>query len=120
MRRFPQDDVLGWRAGVHVRDLRVVLAFAFSGLTDSPQRLQVFAARNECISLHSVRSRVDAYLLLSEIVLSLLLAKFTFAPPSGKTITWNLSNVRFPSVGDNPKPSMPMMVGLYEKMGKGE
>ncbi|KAM5543445.1 hypothetical protein V8D89_002696 [Ganoderma adspersum] len=51
-----------------------------------------------------------------KIVLCLLLAKFTFAP-SGKTITWNLSNVRFPTVGNNPKPSMPMMVGLYE--GKG-
>ena len=54
----------------------------------------------------------------SEIVLSLLLAKFTFAPPSGKTITWNLSNVRFPTVGENPKPSMPMLVGLYERKGQ--
>ncbi|KAI1794335.1 cytochrome P450 [Ganoderma leucocontextum] len=49
-----------------------------------------------------------------KIVLSLLLAKFTFAP-SAKKITWNLSNVRFPSVGDSPKPSMPMMVGLYDR-----
>ena len=54
-------------------------------------------------------------LISSEIVLSHLLAKFTFAPPSGKKITWNLSNVRFPTVGDNPKPSMPMLVGLYER-----
>lgn len=52
-------------------------------------------------------------LLSLEIVLCLLLAKFTFAP-SNKKIIWNLSNVRFPTVGKNPKPSMPMMVGLYE------
>ncbi|KAH9941852.1 cytochrome P450 [Epithele typhae] len=46
-------------------------------------------------------------------VLCLLLAKFTFAW-SDKPVTWNLSNVRFPTVGNNPKPSMPMMVGLYQ------
>ncbi|TBU21584.1 cytochrome P450 [Dichomitus squalens] len=49
-----------------------------------------------------------------KVVLCLLLAKFTFAP-SGKEIKWNLSNIRFPTVGDDPKPSMPMKVGLYEK-----
>ena len=53
-------------------------------------------------------------LLSLEIVLCLLLAKFTFTP-SNKKITWNLANVRFPTVGNNPKPSMPMLVGLYER-----
>ncbi|KAI0754308.1 cytochrome P450 [Daedaleopsis nitida] len=48
-----------------------------------------------------------------KIVLCLLLAKFTFEP-SGKPITWNLSNVRFPTVGNDPTPSMPMKVGLYK------
>ena len=42
----------------------------------------------------------------------MLLAKFTFAP-SGKTIKWNLSNVRFPTVPGSSKASMPMKVGLY-------
>ncbi|EJF60519.1 cytochrome P450 [Dichomitus squalens LYAD-421 SS1] len=49
-----------------------------------------------------------------KIVLCLLLAKFTFAP-SGKKIKWNVANVRFPTVGDNPKPSMPINVGLYRR-----
>ena len=49
----------------------------------------------------------------TEAVLCLLLAKYTFAP-SGKKISWNLSNVRFPTVGDDPKPSMPMKVALYK------
>ncbi|KAI0716897.1 cytochrome P450 [Earliella scabrosa] len=48
-----------------------------------------------------------------KIVLCKLLAKFTFEP-SGKSITWNLSNVRFPTVGADPTPSMPINVGLYE------
>ena len=52
-------------------------------------------------------------ILPAEAVLCLLLAKFTFAP-SGKKIVWNLSNVRFPTVGDDSKPSMPMKVGLYK------
>ena len=50
---------------------------------------------------------------MPEIVLCKLLAKFTFEP-SGKPITWNLSNVRFPTVGADPTPSMPIKVGLYE------
>ncbi|KAI0760494.1 cytochrome P450 [Fomes fomentarius] len=49
-----------------------------------------------------------------KVVLCLLLAKFTFEP-SGKKITWNLSNVRFPTVGDSPTPSMPLKVGLYPR-----
>ncbi len=53
-------------------------------------------------------------LIISEVVLCLLLAKFTFEP-SGKKITWNLSNVRFPTVGDSPTPSMPLKVGLYPR-----
>ena len=45
----------------------------------------------------------------AEVVLCMLLAKFTFAP-SEKKIVWNLSNVRYPSAGDDPKPAMPMKV----------
>ena len=55
----------------------------------------------------------DALYSHSEAVLTLLIAKFTFEP-SGKEISWNLSNVRFPTVGGEPKPSMPMKVALYK------
>ncbi|KAI1784550.1 cytochrome P450 [Ganoderma leucocontextum] len=48
-----------------------------------------------------------------KVVLCLLLAKFTFAP-SDQKITWNLSGVRFPTVGSSMKPSLPMKVGLYK------
>ncbi|KAI0687587.1 cytochrome P450 [Earliella scabrosa] len=48
-----------------------------------------------------------------KVVLCLLLSKFTFAP-SKKPIKWNLSNIRYPSVGDDPKSSMPIKVGLYK------
>ena len=43
----------------------------------------------------------------------MLLSKFTFSS-SDKKITWNLSGVRFPTVGSSMKPSMPMKVGLYK------
>ena len=97
------------------------VAFTFCVLTASSQRIQVLAARDEyvvhCSSLLAVTL---TRLRTSEIVLSLLLAKFTFAPPPGKTIIWNLSNVRFPSVGDSPKPSIAMIVGLYGKTKNSE
>ncbi|PIL23231.1 cytochrome P450 [Ganoderma sinense ZZ0214-1] len=48
-----------------------------------------------------------------KVVLCLLLSKFTFAS-SDKKITWNLSGVRFPTVGSSMKPSLPMKVGLYK------
>ncbi|RPD54881.1 cytochrome P450 [Lentinus tigrinus ALCF2SS1-6] len=51
-----------------------------------------------------------------KVVLCLLLSKFTFAL-SPKPIFWNLSGVRYPSVGDgstSAKPSLPMKVGLYK------
>ncbi|RPD54893.1 cytochrome P450 [Lentinus tigrinus ALCF2SS1-7] len=51
-----------------------------------------------------------------KVVLCLLLSKFTFEL-SSKPIFWNLSGVRYPSVGDgsnNAKASLPMKVGLYK------
>ncbi|KAM5533780.1 hypothetical protein V8D89_012555 [Ganoderma adspersum] len=48
-----------------------------------------------------------------KVVLCLLLSKFTFAS-SEKKVTWNLSGVRFPTVGTSMKPSLPMKVGLYK------
>ncbi|KAI0718774.1 cytochrome P450 [Cerioporus squamosus] len=49
-----------------------------------------------------------------KVVLCLLLSKFTFAP-SPKPVFWNLSGVRFPTVGPNStKPSLPMNVALYK------
>ncbi|RPD74079.1 cytochrome P450 [Lentinus tigrinus ALCF2SS1-7] len=47
-----------------------------------------------------------------KIVICVLLSKFTLAP-SGKKITWNLSNVRFPTVVGSTKASMPMKIGRY-------
>ena len=49
----------------------------------------------------------------AEVVLCLLLSKFTFAP-SDKPVFWNMSAVRFPTVGTDPKPSLPLRVGLYK------
>ncbi|EIW61094.1 cytochrome P450 [Trametes versicolor FP-101664 SS1] len=49
-----------------------------------------------------------------KVVLCQLLTKFTFAP-SAKPVVWNLSGVRFPTVAEATKPSMPMMVGLYKE-----
>ena len=49
---------------------------------------------------------------LAEVVLCLLLSKFTFAK-SDKEVVWNLAGVRFPSVKGGNKASLPMKVGLY-------
>ena len=50
----------------------------------------------------------------AEVVLSVLLSKFTFAP-STKPIFWNLSGVRYPTAGsDSQKPALPMQVALYK------
>ncbi|KAI0718779.1 cytochrome P450 [Cerioporus squamosus] len=50
-----------------------------------------------------------------KIILCLLLTKFTFAP-SGKPIFWNLATVRYPSVAEGTKPSLPMKVGFYKSV----
>ncbi|KAI0761511.1 cytochrome P450 [Trametes elegans] len=49
-----------------------------------------------------------------KVILCLLLTKFTFAP-SDKPIVWNLSGIRFPTVGEDTKPALPMRVGLYKE-----
>ena len=49
----------------------------------------------------------------AEVVLCLLLSKFTFAK-SDKEVVWNLAGVRFPSVKGGSKASLPMKVGLYK------
>ena len=43
----------------------------------------------------------------------LLLSKFMFAK-SDKKVVWNLAGVRFPTVGDGRKASLPMKVALYK------
>ncbi|KAH9929175.1 cytochrome P450 [Fomitopsis serialis] len=48
-----------------------------------------------------------------KIVLSVLLANFTFAP-SGKEIFWNVAGIQYPTVGMSPVPEMPMKVGLVK------
>ncbi|RPD69471.1 cytochrome P450 [Lentinus tigrinus ALCF2SS1-7] len=48
-----------------------------------------------------------------KVVLCLLLSKFTFAK-SDKEVTWMLAGVRYPTVGDAGKASLPMKVALYK------
>lgn len=49
-----------------------------------------------------------------EVVLSLLISKFTFEL-SDKPIVWNISGIRFPTVGvDGTKPELPLKVSLYK------
>ncbi|KAI0648564.1 cytochrome P450 [Trametes meyenii] len=48
-----------------------------------------------------------------KVILCLLLSKFTFAP-SDKPVVWNLSGIRFPTVGEDIKASLPMKVSLYK------
>ncbi|KAI0754283.1 cytochrome P450 [Daedaleopsis nitida] len=47
-----------------------------------------------------------------KIVLAVL-TKFTLAP-SEKPIFWNMSGVRYPTVGKSKEPQMPLVVGLYK------
>lgn len=47
----------------------------------------------------------------SEVVLVLLLAKFTFTS-SDKDIYWNLAGVSYPSVRGSSKPQLPIKVGF--------
>ena len=48
----------------------------------------------------------------AEVVLCLLVSKFIFEL-SDKPITWNLANISFPTVGNNPRSALPLRVGLY-------
>ncbi|KAI0763487.1 cytochrome P450 [Trametes elegans] len=48
-----------------------------------------------------------------KVVLSLLLSSYVFELPD-KPIVWNISGIRFPTVGvDGKKPEMPLKVSLY-------
>lgn len=50
----------------------------------------------------------------AEVVLVMLLAKFTFAP-SDQEIYWNLAGIQYPTVGnDSSQPQLPMKVGLVK------
>ena len=50
----------------------------------------------------------------AEVVLSLLISKFNFEL-SDKHIVWNISGIRFPTVGvDGTKPELPLKVSLYK------
>ncbi|KAI0718795.1 cytochrome P450 [Cerioporus squamosus] len=49
-----------------------------------------------------------------KVVLSLLISKFSFEM-SDKPIVWNISGIRFPTVGvDGTKPELPLKVSLYK------
>lgn len=43
-----------------------------------------------------------------------MLLKFKFEP-SGKQIKWNIAGIRFPSVGDSTKPSLPLKLSMYKE-----
>ena len=48
----------------------------------------------------------------AEVVLVMLLSKFTFAP-SDQDVYWNLAGIQYPTVGKNsPQPQLPMKVGF--------
>ena len=50
---------------------------------------------------------------VAEVVLSLLVSNFVFEL-SDKPIAWNISGIRFPTVGvDGTKPELPLTVSLY-------
>lgn len=53
-------------------------------------------------------------MVCAEVVLALLLSKFTF-DLSNKTIIWNFNAICFPGVqgANETKPAMPLRVGLY-------
>ncbi|KAH9929191.1 cytochrome P450 [Fomitopsis serialis] len=48
-----------------------------------------------------------------KVVLSVLLANFTFAP-SGKEIRWNVAGIQYPTVGMNLVPELPMKLGFVK------
>jgi hypothetical protein len=75
------------------------------------QRIQIFPTRDECVILLFNHSGVpaDKYRCI-EVVLSVLLSNFRFAP-SEKEIVWEMSNLSVPIEKGHPgKPSMPLMV----------
>lgn len=54
---------------------------------------------------------------VAEVILSLLLSKFTFEK-TAQPIIWNMAGVRYPSVGKHGgKASLPMKVSLYKGVG---
>ena len=52
---------------------------------------------------------------LAEIVLAMLLSKFTFAP-SDKEIRWNIGGILYPTVGMDTRPAMPLKVGFVKSV----
>ena len=55
-----------------------------------------------------------AYQALAEVVLSVLLSKFTFEI-SDKEILWNVGSVWYPTVGrESNVPELPLKVSLYK------
>ena len=55
-----------------------------------------------------------AYEALAEVVLSVLLSKFTFEM-SDKEILWNVGSVWYPTVGrESNVPELPLKVSLYK------
>lgn len=62
----------------------------------------------------TVLSSFLALPFLAEVVLSLLVSNFVFEL-SDKPIAWNISGIRFPTVGvDGSKPELPLKVSLYK------
>ena len=84
-------------------------------LNNAVQWIQVLPTRDEYVFTLPGSRSVNAnavVLAVSEVVLCLLLSKFTFAK-SEKEITWNLAGIRFPTAGDTGTASLPMKVALY-------
>ena len=58
--------------------------------------------------------RVGVLITPEEVVLSVLISKFTFRL-SDKEIEWNIGSVMYPTVGkESTKPELPLKVEIYK------
>ncbi len=105
---------------MHVRDM-ILLWYTTRSLLTLPAILSGFKFSQLEMSASSsnlswnVVDRNRCALVLAEVVLSVLLKSFRFSP-SNKEIVWNLSPVKYPTVGrESSRPSMPMKVELLKE-----
>lgn len=64
-------------------------------------------------SLHhiSLLTKPHHFSLPSEVILSVIVPKFKVTEAENtKDVFWNLSSVRYPSVGKNTKPALPVQM----------
>lgn len=67
-----------------------------------------------CNLSHIYRSVLNFHHRPTEVLIAVLVETFIFSE-SDQPIIWNVSGVAYPTVGTNPKASMPLRVSLAEK-----